>query len=121
MGYEDYLLFIFPDGMFDYFELCDFKEESDKVEFYFEEKNIVPVEYSTEKLESKGFYEQVRMHDYPMRGRTCLLYIKKRRLFNHNTGKYVSRNWKLVAEGTQISVEFASFLKALDRLSCNKY
>ena len=59
--------------MFDYFELCDFKEESDKVEFYFEEKNIVLVEYSAERLESKGFYEQVRIHDYPMRGRTCLL------------------------------------------------
>lgn len=107
--------------MFDYFELCDFKEESGKVEFYFEEKNMVPIEYSTEKLESKGFYEQIRMHDYPMRGRTCLLYIRKRRWFNHTRGKYVSRNWNLVAEGTQISVEFASFLKALDRLSCNKH
>ena len=63
---------------------------------------------------ARGFYEQVRMQDYPMRGRSCLLFIKKRRWFNHSTGKYVSRNWKLVAEGTQITTEFASFLKALD-------
>ena len=117
MSYDQFLRFIFPEGMFDYFELSDFKEKSDRVEIYFEEKNIHPKEYATNNLESKGFYEQVRMQDYPMRGRSCLLFIKKRRWFNHSTGKYVSRNWKLVAEGTQITTEFASFLKALDRLS----
>ena len=58
--------------MFDYFELSDFKEKSDRVEIYFEEKNIHPKEYATDNLESKGFYEQVRMQDYPMRGRSCL-------------------------------------------------
>ena len=98
MSYDQFLRFIFPEGMFDYFELSDFKEKSDRVEIYFEEKNIHPKEYATDNLESKGFYEQVRMQD-------------------HSTGKYVSRNWKLVAEGTQITTEFASFLKALDRLS----
>ena len=63
------------------------------------------------------WYDLTNLQDYPMRGRSCLLFIKKRRWFNHSTGKYVSRNWKLVAEGTQITTEFASFLKALDRLS----
>ncbi|WP_459186915.1 transposase [Parabacteroides sp. APC149_11_2_Y6] len=121
MSYDEFLRFIFPDGMFDYFELSDFQEKPAQVEIYFEEKNIHPTEYTTDKLESKVFYEQVRMHDYPMRGRTCLLFIKKRRWFNHRTGKYVSRNWKLVAEGTQITTEFASFLKALDRLSSSKH
>ena len=50
------------------------------------------------------------MQDYPMRGRNCLLFIKKRRWFNHSTGKYVSRNWKLVAEGTLITTELAFLL-----------
>ena len=121
MSYDEFLRFIFPEGMFDYFELLDFKEMPDRVEIYFDEKNILPQEYATNKLESKGFYEQVRMHDYPMRGRTCLLFIRKRRWFNHSTGKYVSRDWKLVAEGTQITTEFASFLKALDQLSSSKH
>ena len=66
--------------MFDYFELSDFKEKSDRVEIYFEEKNIHPKEYATDNLESKGFYEQVRMQDYPMRGRSCLLFIKKTKM-----------------------------------------
>ena len=37
---------------------------------------------------------------------------------NHNMGKYVLRNWKLIA-GMQNSVELTSFLKALNRLSCD--
>ena len=117
MDYDVFLRFIFPNGMFDYFNLVDFIEKPDKVEIYFEEKNEIPQEYADDKLESKGFYEQVRMYDYPMRGRSCILYIKKRRWYNHTLNKYVSRNWKLMAEGTQISKEFASFLKAMDRLS----
>ena len=103
MNYETFLRFIFPAGMFDYFEMTKFNELTEKVELYFEEKNSIPEEYKNDKLESKGFYEEVRMYDYPMRGRSCILYIKKRR-------------W-LMADGTQISSEFASFLKAMDRLS----
>ena len=117
MNYDIFLRFIFPDGMFDYFNMVRFNELADKVEIYFEEKNNPPEEYQQDKLESKGFYEEVRMHDYPMRGRSCILYIKKRRWYNHTKETYVFRNWLLMAQGTQISCVFASFLKAMDRLS----
>lgn len=117
MNYDIFLRFIFPDGMFDYFNMVRFNELADKVEIYFEEKNNPPEEYQQDKLESKGVYEEVRMHDYPMRGRSCILYIKKRRWYNQTKETYVSRNWLLMAQGTQISCEFASFLKAMDRLS----
>ncbi len=103
--------------MFDYFEMVRFNELSEKVEIYFEEKNNPPEEYLQDKLESKGFYQEVRMYDYPMRGLSCVLYIKKRRWYNHTKEKYVYRDWLLMAQGTQISSEFASFLKAMDRLA----
>ena len=38
MNYDTFLRFIFPDGMFDYFEMTQFNELTDKVEIYFEEK-----------------------------------------------------------------------------------
>lgn len=121
MNYDSFFRFIFPDGMFDYFDMTSFDELSDKVEIHFSEKNIVPEEYADDKLESKGFYESIRMYDYPMRGRSCILIIKKRRWYNHSIRQYVSRNWKLMAEGTQVSSDFASFLKAMDQLSGHKY
>ncbi|TWV06519.1 transposase, partial [Bacteroidaceae bacterium HV4-6-C5C] len=45
MNYDNFLRFIFPDGMFDYFEMVGFNELSDKVEIYFEEKNTLSEEY----------------------------------------------------------------------------
>ena len=96
MSYDQFLRFIFPEGMFDYFELSDFKEKSDRVEIYFEEKNIHPQEYATNNLESKGFYEQVRMQDYPMRGRSCLLFIKKTKMVQ-------SQYWQVCKPQLEIS------------------
>lgn len=57
------------------------------------------------------------MYDFPIRGRSCILHIRRRRWYNHTQKKLVTRNWKLVAQGTRINEEFASFLKAMDRLS----
>jgi len=34
MNYDTFLRFIFPDGMFDYFEMTQFNELTDKVEIY---------------------------------------------------------------------------------------
>lgn len=63
MNYDRSLRFIFPDDMFDYFEMIRFNELPNKVEIYFEKKNNSPEEYQQDKLESKGFYKEVRMHD----------------------------------------------------------
>lgn len=121
MDYDIFLRFIFPDGMFEYFTMTDFKECKEKVEIHFEEKNLIPDEYSDHQLESKGFLSAVKMHDFPMRGRTCVLYIKRRRWYNHTLCTYVARDWEAMAKGTQISSEFASFLKAMHRLSADQH
>ena len=38
MNYDTFLRFIFLDGMFDYFEMTQFNELTDKVEIYFRKK-----------------------------------------------------------------------------------
>ncbi len=50
----NFFVLSFLKEMFDCFELSDFKEKPDQIEIYFEEKNIHPKEYTTDKLESKG-------------------------------------------------------------------
>jgi len=117
MSWDPLVRFILPDGLFDYFEMSDFKPGDSEVHIYLEELNIDPVEYQDDKLESKGFYEEIKMHDYPLRRISCIMHIKCRRWMNHTQEKVVTRNWELIAKGTQISGEFASFLKAMDRLS----
>ena len=104
---------LLPEGTLDYFIISDVKESSTEIVIYLEEKNEVPGEYSSMQVESKGFYEPVVVQDFPIRGKKLFLNIRRRRWIVKDEGRYVSRNWKLVAEGSRITHDFASFLKEL--------
>ena len=91
------------------------KESSTEIVIYLEEKNEVPGEYSSMQVESKGFYEPVVVQDFPIRDKKLFLNIRRRRWIVKDEGRYVSRNWKLVAEGSRMTHDFASFLKELYR------
>ena len=102
-----------PKGLLDYFEVTDIKQADDRFSIHLEERNIIPVEYSDRKLLSKGFYDATTIQDFPVRGKACYLMVKRRRWLIESTGQIVSRNWDLVAKGTRLTQEFASFLKGL--------
>ena len=98
-------------GILDYFDIVDDKIQDDRVHFYLEEKNILPKEHQSETAQSKGFSPEITVEDFPLRGKSVLLHIKRRRWTLVRTGKIVKRDWELVAKGTRITSEFASFLK----------
>jgi hypothetical protein len=62
---------------------------------------------------SKGFYPQVSVQDFPIRGQKVLLLVKRRRWENQTTKDIVSRDWNLVQKGTRMTAEFAAFLKGI--------
>ena len=105
--------YFLPEGILDYFEIVDDKIQNDQVHFYLEEKNILPQEYQSEIAQSKGFSPEITVEDFPLRGKPVLLQIKRRRWTLLVTGKIVKRDWKMVAKGTRITNEFASFLKGI--------
>lgn len=109
------LQFILPEELLEYFELTDAQKTSDSYTFYLSEKNIYPQEYTNQKLQSKGFFDEETVRDFPLRGKACFLKIKRRKWLNEDTGKIVYRNWELVANGTRMTKEFATFLKAVLR------
>ena len=90
-----------------------FDEET--LHIFLDEKNLVPDEYSGQKILSKGFLEPVIIQDFPIRGRNVFLHIKRRRWLNLKTSKVVHRNRDLVAHGTRITKDFAAFLKEIGR------
>lgn len=104
---------LLPEGTLDYFTITDVKESSTEIVIYLEEKNELPREYSNVKTESKGFYDPVVVQDFPVRGKKLFLNIRRRRWAVKDDGRYVSRNWRLVADGSRMTHEFASFLKEL--------
>lgn len=104
-----------PEGLVDFFDMTKSEKKGEVLHLYFTELNIVPREYASDKLVSKGFHNEVTIQDFPLRGLQVYLHITRRRWMNETTGQVVSRDWDLVARGTRLTGEFAAFLKELGR------
>lgn len=110
---EDLIRFMLPDGILDYFELTHVGQDSTGLNVHLEEKNIAPVGYEQEALDSKGLLPEVRIQDFPVRGKKVTLCVKRRRWTVKNTGEIISRDWDLVRKGTRMTTEFGLFLKGI--------
>lgn len=106
---------ILPAGMDEYFDLIKHQEDANSIHLFLKEKNIIPIEYATQKLISKGFFDEIKIQDFPLRGKEVYLYITRRRWLAVQCNKVVFRNWDLVAQGTRITKDFAAFLKEFRR------
>lgn len=105
--------YLLPEGILDYFEIVNHSASENEIHFYFEEKNVLPKEYQSEIAQSKGFLPEITIEDFPLRGKSVLLHIKRRRWTLTNSGMIIKRDWNLIAKGTRITNEFASFLKGI--------
>jgi hypothetical protein len=116
-SFIDLLKLLLPEIIVDYFELASYEkgEGEEILHLYLKEINSIPKEYRESKLSSKGFFEEITVQDFPIRGHQVYLHITRRRWLNEDTGKVVFRDWNLVADGTRVTQEFASFLKEINR------
>ena len=116
-SYIDLVKLLLPEILVNNFELTSFtKDEKEEIlHLYLKEIYSIPKEYRTEKISSKGFFPEITVQDFPIRGHRVFLHITRRRWLNEDTGKVVFRDWNLVADGTRITDEFASFLKEIGR------
>ena len=105
--------YILPEEIFQYFEIIKIEEQGKELHIYLDENPIVPVGYSSYKLTSKGFHSEAIIKDYPIRNKACMLHVRRRRWLIEETGKVISREWNLTAEGTRYTQGFATFLKGL--------
>lgn len=108
---QDGYSLLLPLGLLDYFSILKVEDSKTQIKIYLEEKNnLNDVHY-----ESKGFYPNVLVNDFPVRGKSLLLDLRRRRWIHKETGEYFNRDIHLIAEGARITSEFATFLKGLHR------
>lgn len=107
--------FLLPSGVLNYFVVSSVNQSEESIDIYLTEKNIKPIEHQNKRLESKGFYEDSKVQDFPLRGKPVYLIVKRRRWIDKDSGNIVIRDWSLVAKGTRMTQEFAIFLKELAR------
>ena len=114
-SFVELLKLLLPEIIVEYFELTSYKKEEEILHLYLKEINSIPKEHRQSKLSSKGFFDEITVQDFPIRGHQVYLHITRRRWLNEDTGKVVFRDWNLVADGTRVTQEFASFLKEIHR------
>ena len=115
---QEMLSLFLPSGLLDYFDLVNHVSQDTCFILFLEEKPSIPQEYSHLHLQSKGFFPEIEVQDFPIRGKAVYLRVKRRRWEDPETGQTYSRDWNLVASGTRITAEFGVFLKALLGQSC---
>jgi len=111
----DVIKLLLPEVLVNYFKLTKHELKQGELHFYFTELNTVPQEFKAIKLSSKGFFPEATVQDFPIRGKNVFLHIIRRRWINESTKKIVIRDWQLVAKGTRITSEFATFLKQISQ------
>ncbi|MCM4169694.1 hypothetical protein KCTC52924_02292 [Arenibacter antarcticus] len=109
----DLLKLILPELLITHFKLVSHKTEDGTLHLYFEEKEDSPKEEKHRILIGHGFHKEIVVQDFPLRGKSVFLHIKRRRWLDKATRQAVQRDWELVAQGTRMTVEFAAFLKVL--------
>lgn len=114
--------FMLPEGMLDYFELVNMREEEKKesnneldvlfrneLHIYLDERDNRSVDELG--LKPKGFTDETIFKDYPVRDRKVVLHVRRRRYVDADGRNIILCNYPLKAPGTEISVEFGAFFK----------
>jgi hypothetical protein len=103
---------LFPEGVFEWFELAEGRKDENNVYIVLKEKNIPPVpeKDKNKRIEAKGF-KDITITDFPIRGRRTLLTFKRRYWQVEGQKEYLKRDIQLSFPGTQLETEFAVFLK----------
>lgn len=115
-NYIEFVKLILPEFLVDHFNLVKTVKQGEVMHLYFEELNNPPSQEEEESsLVAHGFHNEVTIQDFPLRGNSVFLHVKRRRWLNKSTGQLVQRDWSLVAKGTRLTAEFASFLKEINR------
>lgn len=106
-GYE----LLLPDGILDYFTVTQAEKTSTAIILHMDELDLSEEERKGRHLQSKGFYPPASIHDFPLRGKSLILQVRRRRWHDLDTGASCMRDWDVVAKGTRLTAEFAAFLK----------
>jgi hypothetical protein len=113
------LQYFLPYGILDNFEIIKAEEDENKsgngkdIHLYLEKYNKLPEGYDSKDYESKGFYPEKKIQDFPIRGKTVDLVIKRRRWRNKaNKSKEIHNDLTFIAEGSKMTKELSDVLKS---------
>ena len=102
---------IFPQGLFDWFELTDSRSDEQQVCFTLTEKDLPLLSNPHQAIVARKFHD-VTITDFPLRGKRTRLTFRRRYWKLEGQAEYLKRDIPLCSPGTQLEQGFAAFLKA---------
>lgn len=113
---------LLPETLLEHFQATKFLELGDCstkkmfFEIHLEEKNELPKTYNKEQYESKGFYAEKTIQDFPIRGKALYLIIKRRRWRSKlDKSITIKSDYSFISEGSKLTQELSDFLKGTGR------
>jgi len=112
----NYMEHFLPLELLKHFEVVSVtKKEGDspltgELEIHLDEKNEL-FRVDCLEFESKGFTPRSRIQDFPIRGKTVYLCIRRRKWRHKQTGKDARNTLDLTTDGTRMTRELSAFLK----------
>lgn len=86
------LKLLLPEFLVEYFDITKTQEIDGVLHISFEEKSNPPAELSDRLLNSKGFLPEITVDDFPIRGKSVKLHIKRRRWLDVKTNETRIKN-----------------------------
>lgn len=107
---------VFPEGVFEWFEISDGKKDDKRVLLTLTEKDIPPLTDQNKNLPiiARKFHD-ITITDFPLRGRQTQLTFRRRYWKLEGQKEYLKRDITLNFPGTKLQREFADFLKERSR------
>lgn len=107
---------VFPEEITDNFEFVDYKENSNNIEYWLDEREFMSREdYKKGTVRSYGFTDYKTIQDFPIRGRSVYFHVRRRKWIDHSTGEIFTYDFENLTEtGSKLTPEFVAFLKETD-------
>ena len=77
-SYSELIKLLLPEIILDYFEVTSYEKGEEIFHLYLKELNSIPKEYRQYKLSSKGFFNEIAVQDFTIRGHQTYLHITRR-------------------------------------------
>lgn len=106
---------IFPEEITDNFDFIKVERSKTELHYWLDEKAIQSREdYKLGTIREYGFTDERIVQDFPIRGKSVYLHIRRRKWRDTTDGSIFSYDYELAENGTRLTPEFVAFLKGED-------
>ena len=102
---------VFPEVITDNFEFTDYVEQADCLEYWLDEREYMSREdYKKGTVRPYGFTDYKTIQDFPIRGRSVYLHVRRRKWIDRSTGEIFTCDFDgLTESGSKLSPSLLLF------------